>query len=43
MAHITGKSAYKKLEERLNRFPQGTPPSESLDNILSIIFKEKEV
>ena len=43
MAHMVGKSAYKKLEERLNRFPQGTPPSDSLNKILSIIFKEKEV
>ena len=43
MAHMTGKSAYKKLEERLNKFPQGTPPSASLNKILSIIFKEKEV
>jgi NAD-dependent dihydropyrimidine dehydrogenase PreA subunit len=36
------KSAYKKLEERLNRFPQGAPPSETLYKILSILFKEKE-
>jgi len=43
MAHMVGKSAYKKLEERLNKFPQGTPPSDSLNKILSIIFKEKEV
>ena len=42
MSHIVGKSAYKKLEERLNRFPQGAPPSETLYKILSILFKEKE-
>ena len=30
MSHIVGKSAYKSLEERLNRFPQGAPPSETL-------------
>jgi Pyruvate/2-oxoacid:ferredoxin oxidoreductase delta subunit len=42
MSHIVGKSAYKKLEERLNKFPQGAPPSETLYKILSILFKEKE-
>lgn len=42
MSHIVGKSAYKKLEERLNKFPQGTPPSETLYKILSILFNEKE-
>lgn len=26
MSHIVGKDAYKSLEERLNRFPQGAPP-----------------
>ena len=28
MSHIVGKSAYKSLEERLNRFPQGAPASD---------------
>lgn len=42
MSHITAKTAYKKLEERLNRFPQGAPPSETLYKILSILFSEKE-
>jgi len=42
MSHMIGKSAYKKLEERLNRFPQGAPPSETLYKILSILFNEKE-
>jgi len=42
MSHMVGKSAYKKLEERLNRFPQGSPPSETLYKILSILFNEKE-
>ncbi|SNT20059.1 4Fe-4S dicluster domain-containing protein [Anaerovirgula multivorans] len=42
MAHIVGKSAYKQLEERLNRFPQGAPPSETLYKILSLLFSEKE-
>jgi ferredoxin len=39
---MVAKSAYKKLEERLNRFPQDAPPSETLYKILSILFKEKE-
>lgn len=42
MSHITSKSAYKKLEERLNRFPQGAPPSKTLYKILSMLFSEKE-
>ena len=42
MSHMVGKSAYKKLEERINKFPQGAPPSETLYKILSILFNEKE-
>jgi len=42
MAHHTIKSSYAKLTERLNKFPQGAPPSETLDAILKIIIKEKE-
>jgi len=42
MSHMIGKTAYKKLEERLNRFPQGAPPSETLYKILSILFNEKD-
>ncbi|MGM0421234.1 MAG: 4Fe-4S dicluster domain-containing protein, partial [Bacillota bacterium] len=42
MAHKTAKSAYKSLEERLNQFPQGAPPSETLYKILEILFSEKE-
>ncbi|MHB1393242.1 MAG: 4Fe-4S dicluster domain-containing protein [Clostridia bacterium] len=42
MSHIVGTSAYKSLEERLNRFPQGAPPSETLYKILSLLFSEKE-
>ncbi|ROR25831.1 hypothetical protein EDD66_10941 [Mobilisporobacter senegalensis] len=30
MGHITSKDAYKNLEERINWFTQGTPPSDSL-------------
>jgi Na+-translocating ferredoxin:NAD+ oxidoreductase RNF subunit RnfB len=42
MAHHTLKSGYTSLVERLNRFPQGAPPSETLFKILSILFSEKE-
>lgn len=42
MSHVVAKSAYKQLEERLNRFPQGAPPSETLYKILSLLFSEKE-
>lgn len=42
MSHIVAKSAYKSLEERINRFPQGAPPSETLYKILSLLFDEKE-
>lgn len=30
MGHLTSKDAYKTLDQRLNLFPQGAPPSESL-------------
>ncbi len=42
MAHHNQKSAYASLTERLNRFPQGAPPSELLEKILRILFSEKE-
>jgi Pyruvate/2-oxoacid:ferredoxin oxidoreductase delta subunit len=42
MSHLTAKSAYRTLEERLNRFPQGAPPSETLYKILAVLFSEKE-
>lgn len=42
MSHIVGKNAYKSLEERLNKFPQGAPPSETLYKILSLMFTEEE-
>lgn len=42
MAHLTAKKGYSSLVERLNRFPQGAPPSESLFKILSILMSEKE-
>jgi len=42
MAHHTIKSAYSQLVDRLNRFPQGAPPSELLFKILKILFSERE-
>lgn len=42
MSHISAKEGYKNLVERINRFPQGAPPSKTLYKILSILFSEKE-
>ena len=42
MAHHSLKSGYYELVERLNRFPQGAPPSELLYRILQVLFTEKE-
>jgi Na+-translocating ferredoxin:NAD+ oxidoreductase RNF subunit RnfB len=42
MSHVTAKKAYQSLEQRLNRFPQGAPPSESLYKILNLLFSEQE-
>lgn len=42
MAHHNLQSGYSRLVERINKFPQGAPPSEHLNKILKILFKEKE-
>jgi len=42
MAHHTIKSSYSSLADRLNRFPQGAPPSDLLFKILKMLFSEKE-
>ncbi len=42
MAHIVTQSAYQRLTKRLNRFPQGAPPSELLEKILRVLFDAKE-
>lgn len=42
MSHHSIKEGYKKLQERINRFPQGAPPSETLYKILALLFSEKE-
>jgi ferredoxin len=42
MAHLTHRSGYERLVERLNRFPQGAPPSDLLNKILGLLFSEPE-
>ncbi len=42
MAHNTVKTAYDRLTERLNRFPQGAPPSKLLEQILGMLLSERE-
>ncbi len=42
MAHATSRGAYQQLSDRLNRFPQGAPPSELLYRILELLFSERE-
>lgn len=42
MAHRTVKNSYSNLSDRINRFPQGAPPSALLFSILKILFSEKE-
>ncbi|MBN2206695.1 MAG: 4Fe-4S dicluster domain-containing protein [Candidatus Aminicenantes bacterium] len=42
MAHHTARSGYRDLVKRLNKFPQGAPPSELLFKILAILMNERE-
>jgi uncharacterized protein YjiS (DUF1127 family) len=42
MAHHVARGAYARLTDRLNRFPQGAPPAESLFRILRVLFSERE-
>lgn len=42
MGHNTSKDAYKNLEERINWFTHGAPPTESLYRILQVLFTEQE-
>ncbi len=42
MSHHSLKSGYSHLVDRINRFSQGAPPSESLYKILNVLFSEKE-
>lgn len=42
MAHLTGRTGYKKLIDRYNRFPHGAPESETLFKILEVLFTHEE-
>lgn len=42
LGHLTTRDAYKSLEERINWFTQGAPPSETLYKILQVLYSEKE-
>lgn len=42
MAHHTIKSNHELLIDRINRFPQGAPPSDLLYKILKMLFTEEE-
>ncbi len=42
MAHLAARSGYRELVQRLNKGPQGAPPSELLFQILQILMSEKE-
>jgi len=42
MTHHLVKSGYAALVDRINLFPQGAPPSETLYKILQILFSEKD-
>ncbi|MGB9358822.1 MAG: 4Fe-4S dicluster domain-containing protein [Acidimicrobiia bacterium] len=42
MAHQTVRAGYDQLVDRLNRFPQGAPPSDVLYGILKMLFSERE-
>ena len=42
MGHLVAREGYRHLADRLNRFPQGAPPSERLYQILEILFRPRE-
>jgi len=42
MAHHTIKKGYTHLADRINKFPQGAPPTELLFKILEMLVSEKE-
>lgn len=42
MGHLTAKGAYQNLVRRINKFPQGAPPSEALYRILELLFSEDQ-
>jgi ferredoxin len=42
MAHLAARTGYQKLVNRLNKCPQGAPPSKLLYGILKVLMNEKE-
>lgn len=42
MAHNTTRDGYQQLTQRLNKLPQGAPPSELLYQILRLLFSPQE-
>lgn len=42
MGHAHNHSAYSRLVNRLNKLPQGAPPSDLLYKILKMLFSERE-
>ncbi len=42
MSHETARESYRRLAERLNRFPQGAPPTKLLFQILEVLFTSEE-
>jgi ferredoxin len=42
MAHHASRSGYDRLVGRLNKYPQGAPPSELLYKILKMLMSERE-
>ncbi len=42
MAHLTGRTGYKELIDRYNKFPHGAPESEALYEILKVMFTHEE-
>jgi len=42
MGHQSARKNYEELVARLNKFPQGAPPTETLYKILAILFSEEE-
>jgi len=42
VAHLTTRTAYVQLADRLNRHPQGAPPSDLLFRILKMLFSQRE-
>jgi len=42
MSHNTARESYRRLTERINRFPQGAPPTGLLYQILEVLFTPQE-